>query len=347
MKTALSVVLLLSLSNLHADQITFKNGDRITGAIVKKDGNNLVIKGAVTGVVTVPWDQVESVKSDEALNVVLKDKTVKSRIDSSAGRVELKEPAQTVAPADVVAIRNSAEQAAYERLLHPGLSQLWTGSFTLGFAGTSGNAQTTTFTTALGASRVTRTDKTSLYFNTIKASASVDRVKSDTAQAVRGGWAYSHNLSPRVLINAFNDYEYDRFQSLDLRFVLGGGFGYVVWKGERSRLDLLSGAAYERAKFSPVGATGFTRNAASAYWGDDYNYKLSSATTLVQSFRMFNNLSDRGEYRVNFDLNANTKLKQWLTWTVGVSDRYLSNPVVGRKANDFLYTTGIGITFAR
>jgi hypothetical protein len=325
---------LLTLVILQADQVLLKNGDRITGSIVKKDGNTLVIKGTYTGLVTLPWDQVESIKSDEALNVVLKDKTVQTQVN-------------TVPPAEVVAIRNADEQAAYERLLHPGLGQLWAGTASLGFAGTTGNAQTTTFTTSVSAARVTTTDKANLYFNIIKASASVNRVKADTAEAVRGGWAYSRNLSSRTLVNVFNDYEYDRFQSLDLRFVLGGGLGLIAYKSDRARLDLLAGFAYDRAKFTPTTTPSLTRNAANAYWGDDYSLKLNSVTTLVQTFRMFNNLSDAGEYRVNFDLNANTKLKKWLVWTVGVSDRYLSNPVVGRKANDFLYTTGLGISFAR
>ena len=37
----------------------------------------------------------------------------------------------------------------------------------------------------------------------------------------------------------------------------------------------------------------------------------------------------------------------WLTWNLSLSDRYLSNPVPGRKTNDFLYTTGLGIAFAQ
>ena len=76
-------------------------------------------------------------------------------------------------------------------------------------------------------------------------------------------------------------------------------------------------------------------------------YKLNAVTSLVQSFRMFNNMSDSGQYRMNFDLGANTRLFKWLTWNLGFSDRYLSNPVPGRKSNDILYTTGIGISFAR
>ena len=75
--------------------------------------------------------------------------------------------------------------------------------------------------------------------------------------------------------------------------------------------------------------------------------KLSGATSLVQSFRMFNDLTNTGSYRVNCDIGASTRLSKWLTWNVSLSDRYLNRPAPGRKTNDFLYTTGIGITFAR
>jgi putative salt-induced outer membrane protein YdiY len=332
-----------------ADQITLKNGDRVTGAIVKQDGKTLTIKTAAFGTVTVPWKEVVTIQSDAPLNVVLPDgKTVQATLATSGGKIELKETGQTIAPADVATIRNTDEQAAYERLLNPPFSRLWAGTATIGFAGTQGNAQTKTFTVGLNAVRATNADKTSLYFNAVKASALINGIDAGTAQAVRGGWGYDRSVSSRLFINTFNDYEYDRFQDLDLRFVLGGGLGYSVWKGERGRLDLVGGAAYNREKFSPpVPAVAFTRNSAEAYWGENASYKLSDVTSLVQGFRMFNNLSNTGEYRMNFDLGANTQLLKWLSWNLSFSDRYLSNPVPGRKMNDILYTTGIGITFAR
>jgi hypothetical protein len=67
----------------------------------------------------------------------------------------------------------------------------------------------------------------------------------------------------------------------------------------------------------------------------------------MQSFRMFNNLPDTGSYRLNLDAGLATKLKKWLNWNVSLSDRYLSNPAPGRKTNDWLYTTGLGLSFGR
>jgi hypothetical protein len=90
-----------------------------------------------------------------------------------------------------------------------------------------------------------------------------------------------------------------------------------------------------------------TRNAAEAYWGDDYSLKFTGASSLIQSFRMFNDLSDTGSYRMNFDLALSTRLKKRITWTVGLNDRYLSNPVPGRKSNDWMYTTGFGLALGK
>lgn len=329
-----------------ADQIILKNGDRVTGNIIKKDGKNLTIKTDQLGTVVAPWDQVESIVAEKPLNIVLADgRALKGTLAAAGGRIEVttSQAKINLAPADIAAVRNDDEQKAYERLLHPGWGQLWTGSGTIGFSGTAGNSRTLTYTTGLNAGRATKTDKTSLYFSAIKASALVNGKNTDTAEAVRGGISYGHNVNPRLFFNVFNDYEYDRFQNLDLRFVIGGGLGFQALKAERSRLDLLAGAAFNRSSFS----TPLTQNSAEFYWGDEYTLKLSSATTLTQSYRMFNNLTKTGTYRVNFDLGLGTKILKWLSWNVSVSDRYLSDPAPGRKTNDFLYTTGVGITFAR
>ncbi len=342
----LPLVVVLIAGAIRADQIVMKNGDRLTGSIIKQDGKTITVKSDLFGVVTAPWDQVSSIESQQPLNVVLKDgRTVAGTLSTAEGQIAIATPtARTaVAPAEVTAIRNPDEQRAYERLLHPGLGQLWAGTATVGLAGANGNAKTLTFTSSLDAARITNTDKASIHFNLIRASAFVNGVTSTTAEAVRGGVAYDHNVSSRLFVNTFNDYEYDKFQNLDLRFVIGGGFGFHAVKGEHAALDFLGGIDYNHASFS----TPLTRSNAEAFWGDEYVLKLSAVTTLNQSFRMFNDLQDTGTYRINFDLGFATRLKRWLTWNVALSDRFLSNPVPGRKTNDWLYSTGLGMTFGK
>ena len=125
--------------------------------------------------------------------------------------------------------------------------------------------------------------------------------------------------------------------------MVGAGIGFHAVKTPRSRLDLLGGIDFNHSSFS----TPLIQDSAEAYFGDDYSYKLSASTSITQGFRMFNDLTNTGTYRVNFDVGASTKISKWLTWNVAVSDRYLNHPAPGRKTDDFLYTTGLGVTFAK
>lgn len=330
-----------------ADQITLKNGDRVTGSVVKKDEKNLTIKTDLLGTVTVAWEKVESVQTEKPVTVELTGGdlvkgtlVVRENTAQVAGR--------TVAPGEITAVRDDAEQRTHERLLRPSWLDLWAGNATLGFSGATGNAKTSALAAGLNASRATRADKTAIYINAVYASATIGGVSSTTAQAARGGWAYSRNLGSALFVNTFNDYETDRFQNLDLRFVLGGGFGYSIWKGESGRLDVLGGGAFNRESFARTpDRSEFVRRSGEAYFGNEFNYKLNSITSIYQNLRVFSNLSETGEYRFNFDSGVTTRLLKWLTWNAAVSDRFLSNSVPGRKHNDILYTTGIGVNFSR
>ncbi len=68
---------------------------------------------------------------------------------------------------------------------------------------------------------------------------------------------------------------------------------------------------------------------------------------MQQKLRFFPNVSNTGAYRINFDTTFATALAKWFSLQFTVSDRYLSNPVPGRKTNDILYSTGVRLTFAQ
>ncbi|MDX2150182.1 MAG: DUF481 domain-containing protein [Bryobacteraceae bacterium] len=338
------------LTAAFGDQITLSNGDRVTGSVVKKDGATLVVKSALMGEVSIKWADVKSVKTDEPVNVVIGDKTVQGKIETEGERLAVVGPSarEVAALAEVVAVRNDAEQKRYERYLNPPLSALWAGYFDIGLASTQGNARSTTWTTALLATRVTNADKMRVYANQVYARGVVNDVAAVTARAIRGGWGYDRGVGSRAFLNLFNDYEFDRFQNLDLRFVAGGGAGYTLLKGERGQLSLLGGASYNRENFSvPVSNGSSVRNSAEAYWGDELTFRMNSSASVRQAFRMFNNLTNRGEYRANFDLGLDTKLSKWLSWQGTFSNRYITNPAPGRRTNDVLISTGLRLSFAR
>ena len=98
---------------LPADQITLKNGDVITGAIVKKDGGKLTIKSEFLGEVTVPWEAVIGIKSDDAVTVALPgDRNVSGKVSTEGNqiRIDAAGSPQSAPLAEVAAIRDTAEQ---------------------------------------------------------------------------------------------------------------------------------------------------------------------------------------------------------------------------------------------
>ena len=69
----LAVVLSLLAFAARADQVTLKNGDRLTGTIVKSDDKTLVIKTDLAGDVNIQWDAITAIVSAQPLHLGLKD----------------------------------------------------------------------------------------------------------------------------------------------------------------------------------------------------------------------------------------------------------------------------------
>ena len=74
-----------------ADQITLKNGDRLTGTIVKSDGGKLIIKTDLLGEVAVDLAAVTAITTDQPLYVTLADgRTLSGELSTSGDKAELR-----------------------------------------------------------------------------------------------------------------------------------------------------------------------------------------------------------------------------------------------------------------
>jgi len=335
---------------LSADQVVLKNGDTITGTVTKKDGDKLTIKSEFLGEVSMPWSAVKSLKSDKELNVVLSGgETVRGKVSTTGDNLEVATPAgaKTAALTSITAVRDDAAQQTFEKLQHPGLLELWTGTFNVGLALARGNARTATLTNAFAASRTTTKDKVAVHFNEIYATALVTQtngaqINSATASSLVGGWEYNRNFNPKWFVATTNEYAHDRFQDLNLRAVFGGGIGWNAVKTAKAQISLQGGADYEHESFM----SGIGRSSAEVNFGDNLVYKVSANTSVTQTFVVYANMSDRGQYRFDFNLSAVTAIKKWLGWHVTFSDDFLSNPVLGRLRNDVILSTGFQLAFA-
>jgi putative salt-induced outer membrane protein YdiY len=329
--------------------ITLSNGDRVTGEVVQTTGDKLVVKSELMGDVTVAWAAITGIESSDKLYFSSQDgQVLVGPVTTSAGAFTINTENSgrvTVPKAEIAYVRNQAAQEAHdaeiERLKNPKLTDFWRGFFDTNLALTTGNSETMSFANAAGMTRETKRDTIKLYFNSIYARQSTTGESVATANAIRGGTRYELNVTDRMFTFGFVDLEYDRFQDLDLRNVIGGGFGYHVKKTERMKFDLFGGATYNQEFFT----NDLTRRSAEIVVGEEFDYKLNDRTSFTERLAFYPNMSETGEYRLQFDSSLVTDVFKWMAWNITFSDRFISNPAPGRQQNDVLLTTGIRLVF--
>jgi putative salt-induced outer membrane protein len=352
MSKSCSLLLFFALTPAFADQVTLTNGDRITGAIVKSDTKELTLKTEFAGALKIQWKAIETITSAEPLYIHLTSgDTLAGAVTTENGQFRVATAhtgSVTTTKEKVKAITSKEEEAAYEktidRLRNPSLLDLWTGFLDTGLSMARGNASTTTYNLGMNAARVTTRDKISVYLTSIYSKNKTSAISVVGAQAVRGGIRYDANFSSRNFVFGSTDLEYDKFQNLDLRGVFGGGLGRHLIKKDTTILDVFGGGNLNKEFF----ANDVSRTSGEIQIGDLLNHKINQSFQLTQSLVFFPNLSEGGEYRMNFDTSGVVTLKKWLGFHITISDRYISNPIPAFiKKNDFLLTTGIRLTFAR
>jgi putative salt-induced outer membrane protein len=357
----ISLIVIIGLASLSfADQVTLKNGDHLTGTIVKSDGKTLILHTDFAGDVTIQFGAITQITSDKDLHVTMSDKkTIVGPVTTTNGKIEVVTKSGgtvEVPPANVAIIRNDAEETAYEKSLHPGLLHGWNGGVNVGFSLARGNSESSNLAIAINAVHPTLNDKTTIYLSSINTQNDLAS-PSTVANLVTGGIRYDHNLNPRMFAFVGADFMSNELQDLDLRGVYGGGLGYHAIKSDTTVLDLLAGLNYTHETYSdgpqvapptaPPTYTsyGVTNKFAALTLGEELMHKAGKSTVLTEKLYFYPDLSDTGQYRATFDLGAVTKISKWLGWQNQFSDIYVSNPPVGAKKNDLIFTTGLNFSF--
>lgn len=345
-RTALLFSAILSMClSATSETINLKNGDRITGAIVKSDGKAVEIKTEYAGVVKIDWSAIAELKTDTPLYVSSAGKTLKGNVTASSEQVVVAtDSGETVVPlASLTAVRNEAEQNVYLRATHPGLLQGWSGLTNFGFALARGNSETTNYTLRFDAARKGFRDKLTLFASSVYATNDSSDSGDVTARNASGGLRYDRDATKKLFGYGSGQFDYDELQLLDLRSTVGGGGGLHVIANARTTLDFLGGGAYTRESYD----TGEVRDLATLSFGNELSHQLLKSTLVKQRFFIYPDLSETGEYRFELNLTGITKINKWLGWQVGAYNHYISNPIDARKSNDMTVTTGLSVSFQK
>ncbi|MGH9678493.1 MAG: DUF481 domain-containing protein, partial [Candidatus Acidiferrales bacterium] len=246
------VVTVLACPNVFADQVTLKNGDRLTGTIVKSDTKTIVLKTEAAGDVTFQWSAIDAITSTQPLHVgIAGGQMIVGSVATQDSQILITTKTAgvvTAAKDSVEVIRSDSEQAAYdaaiERLRHPRLGDFWSGSLDTGLSLTRGNSATLSYTLAGRAVRQTDRDKITVYTTAVYGKNDTTTPSQVIAHQITGGVRGDINFSARWFAFGATDFNSNALQNLSLQNVVDGGIGYHLINTKKTQFDIFGGAGY-------------------------------------------------------------------------------------------------------
>jgi putative salt-induced outer membrane protein YdiY len=344
-------IIIVAISISSAAEIVLKNGDRITGRIVKKENNELSVETEAMGVVKIKLSMVERYKTTESLAVTLNDDRVLIGAIRSEGTTLFIDSSETgpktVETSSLKSIRTLEEQKKFDAtpasVPPEGIFAFWSGTLDVGFSMTAGNSDTRSFTGAFRGVREKNSNKLAVYANALQVRNSTNGPVRITGQSIWSGARLDADITKKWFVFGSGDFEYNKPQRLDIRAVLGAGGGYHILRSDRAGLNITAGFTNNYENFS----TGLTRNSAEALIGQDLRLRINNRARLTNRFVIYPNLSNTGNYRALLDASLQTDLNNWLGWHVTIGNRYNSRPVTATEKNDFLMSTGLRVSFGK
>lgn len=276
--------LALTAINVSADVVIMKNGDRLTGEIVRLQGNSLHLKTAyVEDELLLPWPKVAGIESDAPVTVKFgSGEIVKGRL------LPAEEEGFFSISGDMITggeIRMSNVQAINPL---PVPSTAFDGSITLGGNRQSGNTDRNALSAAVDA--VIKGSKHRFTLGLLTNYAKED--DQITERNTFGRLKYDFFFTKQVYGYLNSELLYDRFKDLNLRTVIGPGVGYQVWDDEVKSMAFEVGLAY----YNEDRNEGEDQSWVSARLAARFVYKFTVGIEFSENLTLYPSLENGGEF---------------------------------------------------
>ena len=221
----------------------------------------------------------------------------------------------------------------------------WRAALGASYSASGGNTRSTTLAVTGDAVRATAGDKTALFAIGLYGSSRGTKTADQWRLGVKQDW----NLTSQLYAFALGEGERDDIAALQSRLTAGGGVGWKFFNTDALKFDVFGGAGYVAEDYdTPRVVDGRLRGSyryPTLLAGEESVHKLGQSTTARQRLVLYPNLSNRGEYRAQWDAGIAVPATQALNLTAGVSLKYNSDPGSGVKKADTLVTAGISVKF--
>lgn len=332
LRLSFSIAALCVAASAYADEIRLANGDRITGQIVRKVGNDLVVDTDYAGRLTLRWDQVSTLQTDQPLTVMTRDGELSDEaqlgsrsevaldIGSAAGT-------RSVRPEDIAFINPTPEQsgrgATYRGHANVSASLVRGNSENERIYGDAGfNARARDYAWGLGV-KVNRREERGIR----------------TAQQLLVDGNYDRFIDPRHFLYGRSSLEQDRFKDIRLRTTVGAGYGWQLYDDDRTRLSLRTGLDYVTLDRR----VGMDEDYPALGWGVRASRKVfARGAELFHDQDGFLSLSDPDFLTIRTRSGVRLPIAGGMTASAQLNADWERTPAPGRKPTDTTVLLGLG-----
>lgn len=307
--------------------IVLKNGDRITGQVVKMEDKNLEVDPDYSSDnVTIDWEDVQSITTERPMLITLYGDVLSDIPENVGQRIRDRIIMHTLEEGGPIRLKDVRSINLAEKD--------YRGDISVGGNQTSGNTKTQ----ALNVSGSFSYRKEE---NRISLDAKYNRAEADgeaTANNGSVGVKQDYFLANRLYSAAFNFTETDQFQDLRTRNTTGLGLGYDLIDRRQHLLSVAVGPAAVYQDFTPRAST-LTPSAA---WIVRYEIRFRNDNVILWHKQMgFQDLGHGSAFRVNADQGIKIKIAGRWRANLEYDIRFNSQPVTGAETIDTSIIFGV------
>lgn len=329
-----AVINATGFSSALADEVQFKNGDRLTGKIDSYDGSKLSLSGTPVGTVSIELKNVRTFSTADAVNIVLTDGTIVHQKIISGSE------AQLTVPPGIASTQRSIPLTTVKYINPP--PNKWTGNVVVGGMISRGNTNTDTFNASLHAQRKTEKDRLTFDSGYLYGR---EHVPGDGVHETQNNW-FGEGKYDYFFTKKFYGYgdvraEQDVIANINLRLTPGLGLGYQWIDTPKWKFNTEAGLSWLYRSYSNDGSTESVSARAAFHLTGKLNDKLS----IFHDFEYFPGLDRLSNYYFNTDAGLRVDVTKSFFTQFKVEYRYDSQPAPGFGSNDLRYILGVGWQF--
>lgn len=326
-------VMAMCVSVSRADQIIFKNGDKLTGKITTMDGGKLKIATAVAGEVVVDMKDVATFSTDAPLDIRTADSKQINAPAATAETDQIKAGEVTLALNDIAKINPPPE--------------VWSGALVVSGQIVRGNSNTDDLGVAIESglrrNNASNNDRTTLAgaYNLSLQKSPVTGDKQATTDNWFASGKYDWFVDKKAYVYGLFRVDHDRIANLHYRASPGVGVGYQWVETPEFAFNTEAGLSYVYEDYI-VGGT-----------EDNISFRLAYHLTkkFNDTFSGFHNLEivpafeDPGDYNMITDAGIRAAFTPSMFVEFKAEWKRDTSPAAGARENDLRYVLGVGWKF--